>query len=151
MSARWERLLDQKPVSLLDHLIVEAGKLIAQDFVRWPLEIEPEPGTTPPAALEREHAPTPALYREAVRLARWDLSAELDAYDDYMRNHRYLARGLAEEARPTLLLLSRWLVEQLSVLGEHTHGRVNRRRKLECLEAIARETTVLRGVDEQLS
>lgn len=143
--SRWERLLDQKPVSLLDHLIVEAGKLIARDFVRWPLELEPAPGSAQARALAQEQVPTLTVYREALRLATWDVAAELDAYDDYMRNRRYLALGLTEEVRPTLLLLSRWLLEQLSVLGEHTHGRVNRARKLDCLDAIAREVTVLRG------
>lgn len=137
MSARWERLLDQKPVSLLDHLVQEAAKLIAQDYLCWPLEVEAEPGAPdlPPADQPR---PSPTAYREALRLARWDLASELDAYDDYMRNHRYLERGLTEGDRQTLLLLSRWLLEQLLALGEHTHGRVNRKRKLDCLEAIGR-------------
>jgi hypothetical protein len=137
VSARWERLLDQKPVSLLDHLIREAAQLIAADFLRWPLEVEAEPGSpgVPPADQPR---PAPTVYREAVRLARWDVASELDAYDDYMRNRRYLEQGLTEADRPLLLLLNRWLVEQMLVLGEHTQGRVNRQRKLACLDAIGR-------------
>lgn len=140
MSSRWERLLDQRPTPLLDHLILETAKLIAADYLRWPLELEAESGAETPAAIAPDAPrPSPAVYREALRLARWDVGHALDAFDDYVRNRRYLEHALVEAERPLLLLLSRWLVEQLHSLGEHTHGRVNRTRKLACLEAISRE------------
>lgn len=144
MSRSWERILDQKPIPLIDHLVSEAAKLIATDYLRWPLEVEAEEGAPPVFAADAPR-PGPAVYRAAAKLARWDVAHETDAYDDYMRNRRYLSEGIPEGDRALLLVLSRWLVEQLLALGEHTHGRVNRKRKLDCLESIARE------VDRQLA
>ena len=66
------------------------------------------------------------MFREALRLARWDLEREHAAYDDYVRNRRYLERGLTEADRPALLFVSRWVLEQLLALADATGGRVKR-------------------------
>jgi hypothetical protein len=142
MPSRWDLLLEQKPVALIDHLLEEAAKLIAADYQRWPLPVqEIDLASAKELAsllLPDAQRPSPEVYREAVKLAQWDLGREVDAYDDYMRNRRYLALGLTEVDRPRLLLLSRWLVEQLLGLGEATEGRVNRARMRVVLEGVAR-------------
>jgi hypothetical protein len=143
MSSRWDRLLDQKPIALIDHLVEEAAKLIAADFQRWPLPVEEIElaAAKELAPLFLPDAPRPAreAYVEAVRLAGWDLAREHEAYDDYMRNRRYLEHGLSEADRARLLLLSRWLLEQLLSLTEATQGRVSRARLRTVLESIARK------------
>ena len=143
MASRWERLLDQKPIPLLDHLISEVAKLLVKDFGRWPLTIEELDLSTGQGFAELlsgdKPRPRDEVYAEAFKLARWELSRELDAYDDYMRNRRWLERGLTPEDKPALLLLSRWLVEQMLGLGEATEGRVKRPQMLTCLERMERE------------
>jgi hypothetical protein len=93
-------------------------------------------GSFAPLFTEASQRPAPAVYTEALRLARWELSHETDAYDDYMRNKRYLERGLAPEDRMPLLFLGRWLTEQMLGLGEATEGRVKRKHMRECLDRL---------------
>ena len=40
MSERWERILDQKPVSLQEHLLDEAAKVLLAELGQWPLPVE---------------------------------------------------------------------------------------------------------------
>lgn len=130
MSSRWDYLFEAKPVPILDHLLEEVAKLLAKDLSKWPPPIEEldldAGGTFAPLFLEAPPHPSPAVYTEALRLSRWELEREFDAYDDYMRNKRYLERGLAPTDRLALLFLNRWLVEQMLGLGEATEGRVKR-------------------------
>jgi hypothetical protein len=79
------------------------------------------------------------VYREALALARLELERELEAYDEYMRNQRYLERGLAPTDRPALLFLDRWIVEQMLALGEATGGRIKRPQMVHCLELVERK------------
>ena len=127
---RWERLLEQKPVPLLEHLLQEVARLLRQELDVWPLPIEELDVATGRgfAELLAAGAPRPAeaVFTEALRLARWDLERDTDAVDDYFRNRRYGPAGLGQADRPALLLISRWLVEQLLSLGEATHARVKR-------------------------
>jgi hypothetical protein len=144
MGSRWDRLLDTKPVPLLDHLVDAAGRLLAAELRRWPLPVQ-EVDARASAELEPLLAPdsprpgTP-VFGEALRLVRWDLAREHEAYDDYVRNRRYLERGVAESDRPALLFISRWVLEQLLALAEATGGRLNR-------GALAR---VVDGIDRDL-
>jgi len=130
MPSRWDYLLETKPVPILDHLQEEVAKLLAKDLAKWPPPVQEIDldlgGTFAPLFLEPPPRPSPAVYDEALRLSRWELEREFDAYDDYMRNKRYLERGLAPTDRLTLLFLNRWLVEQMLGLGEATEGRVSR-------------------------
>lgn len=130
MSSRWDYLFEAKAVPILDHLLEEVAKLLAKDLSKWPPPIEEldldAGGTFAPLFLEAPPRPSPAVYTEALRLSRWELEREFDAYDDYMRNKRYLERGLAPTDRLALLFLNRWLVEQMLGLGEATEGRVKR-------------------------
>jgi hypothetical protein len=130
MSSRWDHLIEVKTVHVMDHLQDEVAKLLAKDLSKWPPPIQEIDldvgGTFAPLFLEPTPRPAQAVFDEALRLSRWELAREFDAYDDYMRNKRYLERGLAPTDRLTLLFLNRWLVEQMLGLGEATQGRVKR-------------------------
>jgi hypothetical protein len=130
MPSRWDYLLETKPVRIIDQLQEEVAKLLAKDLAKWPPPVEEIDldvgGAFAPIFLEAPPRPSPAVYDEAMRLSHWELEREFDAYDDYMRNKRYLERGLAPTDRVPLLFLNRWLVEQMLGLGEATEGRVSR-------------------------
>lgn len=140
MPSRWDHLFDLKPVTLLDHLMEEVAKLLAKDLQQWPPPVEEldldTGGSFAPLFTEPHPRPSPAVYTEALRLTRWELGHEADAYDEYMRNKRYLERGLAPTDRRVLLFLNRWLVDHMLGLGEATGGRVNRRLMSRCLDRL---------------
>jgi hypothetical protein len=143
MPSRWDLLLDQKPISLTDHLLTEVAKLLAKDLSGWPppiQELDPVAGRQfEPLLTPDGKRPSEDVYAEAFRLARWELTREVDAYDDYMRNRRWMEKGLAADDKLALLFISRWLVEQLLALGEATEGRVKRAQMVECLERLSRQ------------
>ena len=130
MPSRWDYLFEAKSVPLLEQLLEEVAKLLAKDLAKWPPPVEELDldvgGTFAPLLLEPTPRPSQAVYSEALRLSRWELAREFDAFDDYMRNKRYEQHGLAPTDRLGLLFLNRWLVEQLLGLGEATQGRVKR-------------------------
>ena len=140
--SRWDALLDQKPIALTEHLLNEVAKLLARDLVKWPppiQELDPVAGRPFEAVFEPDRPrPSEQAFAEAFRLARWELTRELDAYDDYMRNRRWVERGLAPDDKQLLLFLSRWLVEQMLSLGEATEGRIKRPQMVSCLERLER-------------
>lgn len=142
MPSRWEHLLEQRPVPLVDHLVEEISKLLAKDLSRWPppvAELDAASGAGfAPLLAEGYPRPARAAYAEAFRLARFDLEHDLDAYDDYMRNRRWAERGLPAGAKQELLFLSRWLTEQMFALGEATEGRVKRKHMREILDRTER-------------
>lgn len=142
MSDRWERILDQKPVPLQQHLLDEAARLLLGELGHWPLPVEEIDAQTGKGLVDllRTDAPrpSPAVLPAALRLVRWELGREHDAYDDYMRNRRYLDSGIAEGERPALLLVSRWVLEQLLSLSEATGGRVDRRALLGVVDRLER-------------
>lgn len=142
MIGRWERILESKPIPVVDHLVAEVGKLLAKDLEQWPLPIEEldvklEPSFAP-LLLPDARRPSPKVFTEALRLVRWELAREVAAYDDYMRNRRYLAAEVLETERPALLLISRYVVEQLLALGEATEQRINRKRMAEVTSHLER-------------
>jgi len=146
MSHRWDRLLDLKTVTLVDALAEEAAKVLAEALLGpWPPPVEGLDLETGKefASLFRADAERPplAVCREGIRLARWDLGREFEAYDDYIRNRRYLSQGVAEEQRLALLFVSRYLIEQLLALGEATEGRVRRKDMAASLDSLDRKLT----------
>jgi len=140
---KWERLLEQKPIAIVDHLVGEAAKLFGEELRQWPPAIDEFDAQTGQALAElvRQHPTRPdaRLYGEAFRLTRWDLSRDFDAVDDYWRNSRHLEAGLTMADKPMILFLTRFLCEQLLGLLEATQGRVNRPRLLEALALIERD------------
>jgi hypothetical protein len=140
VSDRWERILDQKPVSLQEHLLDEAAKLLLSDLRTWPLPIEELDEQTGASIAEffAPDAPRPssAVLGAALKLARWDLDREHEAYDEFMRNRRYQETGITEGERPVLLFVSRWVLEQLLALSDATEGRVDRRALLRLVDRL---------------
>lgn len=140
--SKWDLVLHQKPVPLVDHLLEEVAKLFAKDLAAWPPHVEafdPATGARLAALLaDTPSQPDPRLYREAFRLTRFDLAREVDAYDDYVRNQRWLQAGLTPADRGMLLFLSRFMAEQLLGLLEATEGRVKRPRLLDVLDRTER-------------
>lgn len=144
MPSRWEQLLERKPIPIIDHLVEEVSKLFAESLRTWPLEVDDaEPSTL--ALLEANpRRPDDALFREAFRLARWDLGREFEAFDDYIRNMRFVAAGLPPDSKSLLLFLSRFMTEQALGLNEATEGRIDRPRMLRVLERT--ERLLIRGL-----
>jgi hypothetical protein len=142
MPSRWDLVLDSKPVPIVEHLLDEVAKLLAADLAQWPLpvlELDPDSGRRFAELLEPgSQRPEEAVFEEAFRVARWELEREIDASAEYFRNRRYMAQGLPDEARTTILFISRWLVEQLLSLREHTHSRITRAELVQCLDRIPR-------------
>ena len=140
MSDRWERILDRKPVALQEHLLDEAAKLLLSQLGQWPLPVEEIDEQTGAGIAElfapEAPRPTPAVLAAALKLARWDLDREHDAYDDFMRNRRYQEVGITERERPVLLFVSRWVLEQLLALSDATHGRVDRHALLRLVDRL---------------
>jgi len=81
----------------------------------------------------------------ALKLSRWDLEREHEAYDDFMRNRRYQEAGITDRERPLLLLVSRWVLEQLSALSEATEGRIDRHALLRLVDRL--ESGLARSAD----
>lgn len=139
---KWDLILGQRPIPVMEHLLEEVSKLFAADLRRWPPELEAfeaaTAGPLPQLLAQTPQRPEAPLYREAFRLTRWDLGRELDALDDYWRNQRWLEAGLAAKDKAMLLFLSRFMAEQLLGLQEATNGRVNRPRLLDVLSRTER-------------
>jgi hypothetical protein len=145
MSNRWERLLDTKPIPLLEHLLDEVSRLLHTQLQAWPLDIQ-ELDTATGARFADfltgdAKRPPKDVFGEALRLARWDLERATDSVDDYYRNRRYLAAGLTEADRPALLFVSRWLLEQLLSVAEATGGRLKRSDLVRILDRVERAGT----------
>ena len=149
MSDRWERVLEQKPISLQEHLLDEAAKLLLVDLRTWPLpiqEVDEDTGAGIAELLAPDAPPpSPAVLAVALKLSRWDLEREHEAYDDFMRNRRYQEAGITDRERPLLLLVSRWVLEQLSALSEATEGRIDRHALLRLVDRL--ESGLARSAD----
>lgn len=140
--SKWDLVLEQKPIPLLAHLMEEVAKLFATDLAAWPPHIE-DFDLTIGAKLadllkESPLAPDPKLYREAFVLTRFDLGRNLEAFDDYLRNQRWMETGLAAKDKAMMLFLSRFMAEQLLGLAEATEGRLKRPQLLDVLDRTER-------------
>jgi hypothetical protein len=136
--SKWDLVLGTRPIPILDHLVGEVARLFARDLGTWPPPVESfdeATGAHLKALLEANpRRPDARLYGEAFRLARLDLSREIEALDDYWRNQRWLEAGLTAQDKPMLHFLSRFMVEQLLALSEATEGRINRSRMKDVLD-----------------
>ncbi|MFL5319193.1 MAG: hypothetical protein ACJ790_06015 [Myxococcaceae bacterium] len=142
MASRWDHLLETKPIPLLEHLKDEVAKLLAKELANWPPPME----ELDPAFLQKNaqlfepgaQRPKDLVYVEAFRLTRWEMERNVDAVDDYMRNSRFVERGLEPTDKSALLVLSRWLTEQMLALSESTNGRTKRKDLIEILDRLER-------------
>ncbi len=117
--------------------------MLLAELAQWPLpveEIDEQTGAGASPSSSHRMPPVRRLpsYPAALQLVRWELDREHDAYDEYMRNRRYQEIGIPEGERPVLLLVSRWVLEQLLSLSEATGGRVDRRALLGVVERLER-------------
>ena len=128
--SRWDFLFDTRSVPLTEFALDEVAKRLAQELRSWPPPVEELDLATGRkfASLFEPEAPRPpeAVYAEAFRMADWELGRNVEAVDDYMRNHRYVDHGLALFHAQAILFVSRWLVEQWLSLSEATEGRIKR-------------------------
>jgi hypothetical protein len=144
MPSRWEHLLESKPIPIIDHLVEEFAKLFADSLRTWPPEVDDATPETIALIEANPKRPDDATYREAFRLARWDLGREFEAFDDYIRNMRFVAAGLSPDSKTVLLFLSRFMTEHALGLNEATEGRIDRPRMLRVLERT--ERLLIRGL-----
>ncbi len=142
MSSRWDYLYDLRPVSLTAHLIAELARIVAERITAWPPPIdgwasERERARFEPLVAMGAPRPDEAVFREAFRLARWELGREVEAVDDYMRHERW--RELAgPDTLDAIIFLWRYLTEELLTAQEATEGRVRRHELITCLDDIER-------------
>jgi hypothetical protein len=138
MAGRWDFLYEQKAVSLTEHLVDELAKLIAQDLAGWPLAIDSFATPEDAARFARLLAPDSprpgaSVYLAAFLLARLELEREYEQIDEFMRNERWRAFAAPGRSYHAMILISRYLTEQMLAVLERTEGRVNRARLVECL------------------
>jgi len=138
----WDFIHDRKPKPLREHLLDEFAARLSADLKTWPLpvgELDPTLGAKWAHLLAPESVrPSPMVFEQGFRLARWELERQLDALDEYMRNERWLEAGISPPEKQALLFVSAWLVEQLLALSESTEGRIDRRGLVECLDRTER-------------
>ena len=139
MSSKWDFLLESKPKELQQHLLDEVAKLLAKDLEAFPPPVQEWADSTEGQRLQALFAnelsrPTPALYRMAFQLARWELQREHEAMAEFIRNERYREEAPEAHAKQVLLFLERWLTEQLYELNEAVEGRLSRKQLISCLD-----------------
>jgi len=140
--SKWDLVLNQKPIPLITHLLDAVAKIFARDLTIWPPNVEDFDLATGRKLVdllaEAPLAPDARLYREAFVLTRFDLQREIEASDDYLRNHRWMSTGLGAKDRGMMLFLARFIAEQLLGLAEATDGRVTRHHLLDVLDRTER-------------
>ena len=140
--SKWERILEleAKPKTLEATLVDEAAKLLAIELRG---EFPPETGgfedardaaKFAPLFQEPRTRPGDGVFRAAFHLARLDLNHEVEEHALYLREERYKPLAPGENDRLALLLLSRWLTEQLFTLKEQLHTPLKRARLIEILD-----------------
>lgn len=134
--SKWDLILGQKPVPLAQHLLEEVSKLFAQELGYWPPRLLDD--TVPAVVAEAKARPPLSLYRAAFTLTRFELAHELEAYDDFLRNQRWLVEGLHLSDKAMLLFLTRFITEQVLALAEATEGRLKRPQLRELVDSVER-------------
>ncbi len=139
MAGRWDFLYEKKAVSLSEHLVDEFAGFVAQDLAGWPLAIDsfatPEDAARfAPLLAPDSPRPGASIYLGAFLLARLELEREYEQIDEFMRNERWRAYATSGRSYDAMILISRYLTEQMLSVLERTEGRVNRARLAECLD-----------------
>ncbi|MBI5546495.1 MAG: hypothetical protein HY901_21650 [Deltaproteobacteria bacterium] len=131
MGSRWDHLYEIKPVPLAEHFVEEVSKLVAKDLTEWPLAIESwtsaqEEERFKPLLGPDSSRPDGRVLGEAFRLARWELMREFEQIDEYMRHERWREVTPAGRGVDQILLVCRYLTEQMLAIIEATGGRIKR-------------------------
>jgi hypothetical protein len=136
---RWDYLYEIGPRPAIDVLLDEAARAFSDDLGRWPPPLEAvDPSLLPIIEGQRPH---PLAFREAFRLARWDLERDYEAID------RWQERGWQEaqlnpSEKEAAIFLSRYLTERLFDLAEAVQSRLRRKELLELLARIEARLSV---------
>lgn len=133
---RWDRFYEARSITPEDMLADEVVKTLVADLEVWPPPVlawldEKARGKFEAALAEGCPRPSVAALRAAFELARWELSREFEAIDEFYRNDR--PGKIASDARERLCLvfLHQWLTDSmLELLGA---TRLKRPKLLECL------------------
>lgn len=140
--SKWDLLLSAKPIPVQEHLLVECSRLFANDLSQWPLPMVESDADTAALVASTPVRPGPIVFREAFQLARWELEHNFEAQDEYHRNRRWQEAGISPPERPLLMLIGRFIEEQLLSLAEATQGRIKRPALLRLLDLT--ETDVMK-------
>jgi len=143
MPSRWDFLYDVKPVPIADHLVEEIAKLVAKDLESWPLTVQAWASEADAQRFRRilePGAPRPdaKIYEAAFMLARLELEREYERIDEFMRNEGWRAYTPPGDGYDAMVLLSRYLLEQMLAVAEMTNGRLKRPVLVTCLEKAER-------------
>jgi hypothetical protein len=138
MPSRWDFVYDRKPVALEEHLLDEAAKVIAAELSSWPPPVSEWNLPGDEARFSRllepgSRRPDPRAFTAAFHLARLELSREVLQIDGFMRNERWREFTDAGDGYEGMILISRYLTEQMLALGEATEGRLERAKLVSCL------------------
>lgn len=136
---RWDHLFEAKPRPIVEQVLDEVANLVARDLLTWPPPIqgwESDAEAKRFAPLFAPGAPRPgkAVFREAFRLARWEMDRAIEAIDDYVRHERWREAEVAPDGHLALQFLYRWLTEQMLGLAEATESHLRRPQLRDCLE-----------------
>jgi hypothetical protein len=147
---RWDHLFDLKSKPLTEHLLDEVAGLLSQELAEWPptvIEWTSDSDHQRFAPLFRPEAPRPGAmtFREAFRLARWEMQRDVFAIDAYMTETQWRSAGVSDAEFLALLFLHQWLVEQMLGLTEVTGGRIKRPQLEECLGRAERRFARISG------
>lgn len=153
MSSRWDFVYDLKPVALEEHLLDEVAKVLSEELSSWPLPVSGWNLPGDEARFSRllgpgSRRPDPPTFVAAFRLARMELSREILQIDDFMRNERWREHTDAGDGYEAMILVSRYLTEQMLALGEATEGRLNRAKLVSCLAQTERRFFSALGAED---
>ncbi|MDF1562943.1 MAG: hypothetical protein P1V51_07855 [Deltaproteobacteria bacterium] len=126
----YEWLYELKPIPIKEKVLEEVVRHILEELKTWPPPVtdwESEAAGQRFAPLyEEPRPPTPALWRRALQLVRWEMEREFEAIDETMRNERWREDDDHAQAHAALLLIWQWLTELLLAVREHSQQSITR-------------------------
>ena len=139
MSSRWDWLYDVRSVPLTDYVLDEVAKKLRDRLADWPVQVlewnsEGDRIRFSPLVAPDSAPPDFYTFREAFRLASWELSREYEAIDSYMRREEWKNAGIGPDGYDLLVFLDRYLTEEMLAVLDVTEGRIGRRDLVRCLD-----------------
>jgi hypothetical protein len=141
---RWDHWLEAKAKPLTEHVLDEVAKILAKDLSGWPPPVAEWSSDADRERFASLFAPAAArpgriTFREAFRLARWEMQRDVQAIDQYMTREQWRSEGVADHEFLALLFVHQWLIEQLLGLNEATEGKIKRTQLEDCLDRCERK------------